>query len=265
MTAPSPVRTEGASDQVLLSGFAFGDTTAGLVFVRRFQGRVYGAAISLLGDRALAEDVTQEAFVRAWKHAGTYDPDRGSVAAWLLRTTRNLAIDSLRRRRPHPLDPDVLATLTPADPATAVEDAAITSELTGRARAAIAGLPPGQAKALLLAAFYGYTAQQVAVLEGIPLGTAKTRIRLGLRALRTRLTDPDPTDPDPTGRTNDRDHAQPARKAPTTAASTTNRASAWRHRAQASIRERSQCAAGGPAEASATGRSGPPRRPTARS
>jgi RNA polymerase sigma-70 factor (ECF subfamily) len=178
-----------------------------LAFVRRFQGRVYGAAISLLGDPALAEDVAQEAFARAWKHAGSYDPERGSVAAWLLRTTRNLAIDSLRRRRPHPLDPDVLATLSPAGPATTVEDAAITSDLAGRARAAMAGLPRGQANALLLAAFYGYTAQQVAVLEGIPLGTAKTRIRLGLRALRTQLTDP---------------------------AGTTSWASAWRDRAEAS-------------------------------
>ncbi len=181
------VALDGDSDEALLSGFAAGDTAAALAFVRRFQGRVYGVALNVLRDPGLAEDAAQEAFVRAWRHAATYDPERGSVAAWLLRTTRNLAIDALRRRRPQPADPDRLAELAPASNATAVEDAALTSEMTDRARAAIDSLPHEQAKVVLLAAFYGYTAQQIAIGEGIPLGTAKTRIRLGLRALRARV------------------------------------------------------------------------------
>ena len=146
-------------------------------------------ALNLLGDRGQAEDVAQEAFVRAWKHAATYDPDRASVTAWLLRITRNLAIDALRRRRPQILDPDGLAALIPATTATMVEDAAVVSDLAARACVAMARLPPGQAKALWLSAFCGYTAQGIADSEGIPLGTAKSRIRQGLRTLRAWLAE----------------------------------------------------------------------------
>ena len=116
MTVSSPVRSNGASDHELLCGFALGDTESGQAFLRRFQGRVYGIALNLLGDRGLAEDVAQEAFVRAWKHAATYDPDRASVTAWLLRITRNLAIDTLRRRRPQILIPTGWPLLSPPVP-----------------------------------------------------------------------------------------------------------------------------------------------------
>ena len=176
----------------MLAGFAVGDTHAGLAFVRRFQGRVYGMAINVLGgDRGLAEEVAQEAFVRAWKHAATFNPERASVATWLLRITHNLAIDTLRRRRPVALPHEMVAALTPPGPATSVEDAIVTSDLAARARAALTRLPPGQAKAVWLAAFYGHSAQQLAVSEGIPLGTAKSRLGRGLRALRAELSHPD--------------------------------------------------------------------------
>ncbi|HXC63367.1 MAG TPA: RNA polymerase sigma factor [bacterium] len=171
----------------MLDGFAGGDAHTGPAFVRRFQGRVYGMAINILGDQGLAEEVAQEAFVRAWEHAASYDPQRASVATWLLRITHNLAIDALRRRRPVAVGPEMLATLTPPGPASTVEDATVTSDLAAQARAALTRLPPGQAKAVWLAAFYGHSAQQVAVSEGIPLGTAKSRIGRGLRALRAEL------------------------------------------------------------------------------
>ena len=194
MTMPLAVEVDDVPDRTLLDGFAAGNATTGAAFVRRFQARVYGVALSLVGDRGTAEDVAQEAFVRAWKHAARYDPGRGSVAAWLLRITRNLAIDTLRRRHPHPLDATVIAALTPAHRASTVEDAGVISDLTARAGAAIARLPHQQAEALVLAAFYGYTAQQIAVSVGIPLGTAKTRIRLGLRSVRAQLSDHETTD-----------------------------------------------------------------------
>ena len=185
---PSPAGADGVSDHVLLGGFAAGDANTGTAFVRRFQGRVYGVAINILGDRGLAEEVAQEAFVRAWRYADAYDPERASVATWLLRITRNLAIDALRRRRPLALDPEMVAALAPAGPATVVEDATVTKELAAEARAALTRLPPGQAKAVWLAASYGHTAHEVAASEGIPLGTAKSRIARGLRALRAELT-----------------------------------------------------------------------------
>ena len=188
---PSPVGADGVPDHVLLGGFAVGDAHTGPAFVRRFQGRVYGVAINMLGDRGLAEEVAQEAFVRAWKDAATYDPERASVATWLLRITHNLAIDAVRGRRPVALGPELVAALTPTGPATTVEDATVTSDLAAQARAALTRLPPGQAKAVWLAAFYGHSAQQVAVSEGISLGTAKCRIGRGLRALRAELSHPD--------------------------------------------------------------------------
>src|SRR5258708_25709541 len=108
-TRPSSARAVGVSDYALLGGFANGDADAGAAFLRRFQSRVFRTATNLVGDRGLAADVAQRAFVRAWRHAATYDPERGSVGAWLLRITRNLAIDALRRRRPQPLDPEMVA------------------------------------------------------------------------------------------------------------------------------------------------------------
>jgi RNA polymerase sigma-70 factor (ECF subfamily) len=190
MTMPPPNRADGASDHDLLDGFASGDAKAGGAFVRRFQGRVYGTAITLLDDRRLAEDVAQEAFLRAWRHAATYDPEHGSIAAWLLRITRNLAIDAVGR--PRTVDREMEAVLTPPNPAITGDDATTTtSYLTVQLRAALTRLPPGQTKALWLAAVYGHSAQEIAVSEGIPLGTAKTRIRQGLRALREELTPPD--------------------------------------------------------------------------
>ncbi|MCB9374137.1 MAG: RNA polymerase sigma factor, partial [Microthrixaceae bacterium] len=73
-----------ASDEALLAGFATGDPTAEAVFVRRFQRRVHGLALTVVGDEGEAADVAQEAFVRAWRHAGAYDPRRGAVHTWLL-------------------------------------------------------------------------------------------------------------------------------------------------------------------------------------
>ena len=168
----------GIPDEALLAGFVSGDPDATRAFLQRFRGRVYGLAVAMLHDRAVAEDVAQEVFVRAWRHGPSYDPRLGTVSNWLLRITRNLAIDRLRRRRTEveTIDPDVL-----------VEDAAITSDMAAAVRAALAQLPPEQRRALILAAYYGRTAEEISGSEGIPLGTAKTRILLGLRKVRALL------------------------------------------------------------------------------
>src|ERR1700730_6186822 len=100
-----------AADDALLAGYATGDPDASVHFVSRHQGRVFGVAMSIVGDSGLAEDVAQEAFLRAWRHATTYDTRRGSVPAWLLTLTRNLAIAALRLRRASPVDPDSFLSL----------------------------------------------------------------------------------------------------------------------------------------------------------
>lgn len=185
-SAPAPQPDE-LSDESLLAGLAVGDPDAGTAFIRRFQRRVFGLALSLVGDPATAEDVAQEAFTRAWKHAQAFDARRGSVATWLLTITRNLAIDSLRLRRADPTDPEVFATLQLATPDHAPDDLAAIHDDGARLRAAITRLPDDQRRALVLAAFYGRTALEISASEGIPLGTAKTRIRAGMLKLRDVL------------------------------------------------------------------------------
>jgi RNA polymerase sigma-70 factor (ECF subfamily) len=176
-----------ASDQALLAGLARGDVGAGGLFVDRYQRRVYGLARSIVGDSTKAEDIAQEALSRAWRHADTYDARRGSVATWVLAMTRNIAIDSLRRRAAEPVDQQSVMFLHLLEPGPGPEEAASIAEEVGVLRSALAELPVGQRRALVMAAFYGYTAREVSEAETIPLGTAKTRIRIGLRKLRARL------------------------------------------------------------------------------
>ena len=180
-----------AGDDALLAGFGVGDPDAATAFVRRHQARVFGLARSIVGDPLMAEDVAQEAFLRAWRHAAAYDPRRGSVPTWLLAITRNVAIDALRMRRPNPVDPAVMAGFDLQDdgggeggaPAAAAE---LSSEVE-YLRGALAKLPVEQRRAVLLAAMCGRTAREVGETESIPLGTAKTRIRSGLFRLRASL------------------------------------------------------------------------------
>lgn len=175
------------SDEALLVGMGLGERTAANAFLKRFQARVYGLALSIVGDPLLAEDLAQEAFTKAWRNAGAYDPRRGAVSTWLLTITRNVSIDAVRLNRARPSEPDSLATLDipSLDPGPA--EAAVASDAAHGVRAAVARLPVDQRRALVLAAFYGRTAQEIAGIEGIPLGTAKTRIRAGMIKLRGLL------------------------------------------------------------------------------
>jgi len=178
-----------ASDEALVAGMAAGDTEAARALVGRYQGRVFGLALTILRDRPAAEDVAQETFVRAWRHAAVFDPRRAAVAPWLLTITRNAAIDAARLRRPtalDPHDPEVLALIAQGrGPA----DEAVANTEVQRVRVALEGLPDEQRRAVVLATLLGRTASEIAEHEQIPLGTAKTRVRAGLRRLRDRLVD----------------------------------------------------------------------------
>lgn len=178
------------SDDVLLAAVAVGDSQAMATFTRRYQARVFGLACNVLGDREMAADVAQEAFIRAWRHAGAYDARRGSAIGWLLVITRNLAIDARRVRRPEPVGPEAIATLdieavdTESSPAASAE----LAHDVARLRAALRRLPIDQQRALVLATIGGRTAREVSETEDIPLGTAKTRIRTALGRMRECLT-----------------------------------------------------------------------------
>ena len=176
-----------APDEALLAGLGVGDAEATVAFVRRYQRRVYGLALLILDDEGLAEDIAQEAFVRAWRHAGTFDGRRGSVTTWLLAITRNVAIDALRAQRSRPAVPTDPAHLLRPDLAPDAADAASAASELARVRSALVRLPVEQQRALVLAALHGRTAREVCELEGVPLGTAKTRIRTALLRLREEL------------------------------------------------------------------------------
>ncbi|HXY95173.1 MAG TPA: sigma-70 family RNA polymerase sigma factor [Acidimicrobiia bacterium] len=175
------------SDDALVAGLAAGDQDAASAFVRRFQRRVYGLARTIVGDDRAAEDVAQEAFLRAWRHAAAYDPRRGSVVSWLLTITRNLSIDAVRVRRPASFDPAVLVETDHESTERGPHKLAELNDDTARLRAALARLPEDQSRAIVLAGLLGYTAREVSEIEDIPLGTAKTRIRTALQRLRAAL------------------------------------------------------------------------------
>jgi RNA polymerase sigma factor (sigma-70 family) len=174
----------GSSDEALLAGLAAGDRDASAAFVRRFQRRAYGLARTIVHDSSTAEDVAQEAFVRAWRYAGSYDARRGSVLTWLLTIVRNVAVDRLRLRQPEPLDPELLASKLQLHQGRDEGDEQSVVAERDQLRQALAVLPSEQRRALLLAAYFGRTAAEVAELEAIPLGTAKTRIRTAMHRLR---------------------------------------------------------------------------------
>jgi RNA polymerase sigma factor (sigma-70 family) len=177
----------GSTDEALLAGMAMGDQSAAVVFVRRYQRRVFGLAYSMTSDASVAEEVAQEALIRVWRHAPVFDRRRGSVTSWVLTITRNLTIDALRMRRAVPTDPDDFVASAMLSLEHNPEDAVLRSDTGDVVRAALSELPPEQRRAVVLAAVYGRTAQEISDEESIPLGTAKTRIRTGLLRLRAAI------------------------------------------------------------------------------
>jgi len=172
---------------------AAGDADACLAFVRRFQSKVFGLALTIVGEARGAEDVSQRAFERAWRHAAMYDPRRGTPQTWLTTITRNLAIDAVRVRRSVPVDPEQLTTVL-ANLSEGPEHQAIGTERAELLRGAIRQLPVEQARAVVMASLYGMTCNEVAELEGIPVGTVKTRVHAAMRKLRAALADLEPAE-----------------------------------------------------------------------
>jgi RNA polymerase sigma factor (sigma-70 family) len=184
-----------AADVALVEGLAVDDESAAVAFVRRFQSAVFGLAVSITRDSGLAEDVSQEVFVRAWRAAGSYDRRKASVLTWLLTITRNAAIDSVRTRRPIAVEDELLdALILGSLSGSNVEDVTLLRVESDIARARLRELPAEQARAVVLAVIGGCTAAEVSSRENIPLGTAKTRIRNGLIKLRAALREEESRD-----------------------------------------------------------------------
>jgi RNA polymerase sigma-70 factor (ECF subfamily) len=173
------------TDPELLRRTADRDRSAFATFYDRYAARVFGLALHVLRNRTDAEDVLQETFLQVWHQAGRFDPVRGCAEAWVLLLARSRAIDRLRKR---PAAPDA-ASPEPAgapDPGRDLE----RGEEAGQVRAAVNGLPAEQRDLIRLAFFDGLTHTEIARRLGLPLGTVKTRIRLGMNRLRDRMARP---------------------------------------------------------------------------
>ncbi|MFN7997163.1 MAG: sigma-70 family RNA polymerase sigma factor [Bryobacteraceae bacterium] len=165
-----------------LRRIAEGEQDALAVFYDATNHLVYGMALRILGNTADAEEITLDTYTQIWRKAGNFDGTRGSVLAWLMTIARTRAIDRLRsgtgnRQREEPLEENQLPSRDLADPL-----------LDGRdVRAALNALAPEQREAIELAYWYGYSHTELATRLGQPLGTIKTRIRLGMMKLRSQL------------------------------------------------------------------------------
>lgn len=175
------------ADREVLARVASGELDALEVLYDRYRALAYAIALRITTDTAAAEDAVQEAFLGAWRNAARYDGARGSVKTWLLSIVHHRAVDSLRRRRPTVELPD---TEIAAPPSLTLPD--VWPEVAGRldgeeVRRALSTLPPPQREAIELAYFDGLTQQEIAARTSTPLGTVKSRMRLGLVSLRRAL------------------------------------------------------------------------------
>jgi RNA polymerase sigma-70 factor (ECF subfamily) len=180
-------------DEELMDRLAGRDLAAFEALYDRYGDLVYSVSLRVVGDTYVAEDVTQDVFVRVWRRPEQFDMRRGKFVTWLLSVARNRSIDHRRsqaRRMRHEAlpatdeDEDVLPSDDSRDDPAA---ATVLSDDCAAVRAALDVLPPDQKLAIQLAYFGGLTQQEIANKLGQPLGTVKTRIRLGMQKMRGAL------------------------------------------------------------------------------
>jgi RNA polymerase sigma-70 factor (ECF subfamily) len=179
------------ADEDLMLLVKEGDARAFEVIVDRHGGAAFSLAYRMCGRRAMAEDIVQEALLSMWRSGARYDRTRGSVRTWVLGVVHNRAIDALRRgvvREGRNVPDDGIAERLASEERTEVEVA--RREEANQLRAALQGLPDEQRHVIELAYFGGFTHTQISELLGLPVGTVKGRMRLGLTKLRMALGDP---------------------------------------------------------------------------
>jgi RNA polymerase sigma-70 factor (ECF subfamily) len=172
-------------DNALAEALAAQDLSALASLYDRYGRVSYTLAYRILGEPEAAEDVVQDAFLAAWRGAGTFRRERGNLRSWLLSIVHHRSVDLLRRRtafRPAPLE---AADRTPSDVDTAEE--ATRNLERGSVRAALEALAEAQRRTIELAYFGGYTQSELAQIMGVPLGTVKGRMRIGLQKMRRVL------------------------------------------------------------------------------
>ena len=178
-----------ASDEALIRRIEAREQGALDEVYHRHVRAIYGLTFRILGEAASAEDVVQEVFLKLWRQPASYNSERGSLSSWLLGVAHNRAIDVLRRRRTHPeqflSDPSDFEIVP--DGSVDPVDLAGLREASEAVRRALTRIPAEQRRAIEMAFFEGKTHVEISEELGEPLGTAKTRIRLGMRKLRSLL------------------------------------------------------------------------------
>jgi RNA polymerase sigma-70 factor, ECF subfamily len=172
------------TDTDLLEKISQSDQRALAALYERYSGIVFSLAMRTLSNQGMAEEVTQDTFMKVWRHPRAYNPALGKFSSWLLTLTRYTAIDRLRHE------------IRQSGASTALDDAAELGQEDDalddptlfdgqRMRALLHHLPPEQSQAIELAFFQGMSREQIALQTAVPIGTVKTRLRLGLQKLKT--------------------------------------------------------------------------------
>lgn len=181
-----PILRDGLEDAQLVELIRTGDETALAETYRRHANAVFGLALRVTRNRALAEDVTQDVFVRLWKKTDKYDPDRGTLRTFLMTIAHSRSVDVIRsessRRMREERDHLEVATSGPS-----IEEEVIDMHIAENVRKALEGLTPDERVAIELAYFGGQSYREVAVTLDQPEGTIKSRIRTGMKRLGTQL------------------------------------------------------------------------------
>ncbi|MFN8152512.1 MAG: sigma-70 family RNA polymerase sigma factor [Solirubrobacterales bacterium] len=186
-----PARLERLADEELMTEVDAKVAAAFEVLYDRHGGAAYSLAYRIVGDRIGAEDVAQEAFLSIWRSNARYDRARGSVRSWVLSVVRNRAIDALRRgsgnapKLDH--DDETLLEARAAEERTDAE--ALRRETARELQGALGALPEDQSQVIRLAYFGGFSHSEIADMLGMPLGTVKGRMRLGLEKIRVQLAE----------------------------------------------------------------------------
>src|SRR6186997_918323 len=184
-------RAERLADEELMPLVGGKGPEAFEVLYDRHGGVAYSLAYRIVGDRTAAEEVTQEAFISVWRSGARFDAARGSVRSWLLSIVRNRAIDFLRSKagKAPKLDFDDDSALEQRPARERTEEEALRRETAAELRGALGKLPGEQSKVIELAYFGGFSHSEIARILGLPMGTVKGRMRLGLEKIRGELAE----------------------------------------------------------------------------
>lgn len=179
-------------DDILLHLISRSHEAALSELYERYSRLIYSLALNSTGQPYLAEEVVQDVFIRVWERAGTYRTDQAKVVTWMASITRHLAIDLFRRQKVRPEGyqmpwDDAVVNGQKRIEAGSVEEMIEFSDRKQQVHAAMAELPDEQKIALAYAYFQGFSHREIAEALGEPIGTIKTRIRLGMLKLRSKL------------------------------------------------------------------------------